>query len=32
MDILGLEIGAERNTSLGQNIYLGKCSGDLYPN
>ena len=26
---LGLELGGERSTSLGQNIYLGKPSGEL---
>ena len=25
----GLELGGERSTSLGQNIYLGKPSGEL---
>ena len=28
VEMLGLEVGAERSTSLGQNIYLGKCSGE----
>merc|ERR1711962_386325 len=26
MEMLGLEIGAERSTRLGEDIYLGKCS------
>ena len=28
LEMLGLEVGAERSTNLGQNIYLGKCSGE----
>ena len=28
-EMLGLEVGADRSTSLGQNIYLGKCSGEI---
>ena len=29
LEMLGLEVGAERSTSLGQNIYLGKPSGEF---
>ena len=28
LEMLGLELGAERSTRLGQNIYQGKSSGE----